>query len=55
MILWEEYIEESIALNESYLKYTQFCIVYKQYVEKHQLTMHIEHKLNKRCKTSYIL
>lgn len=35
MLLWEEYVGESIALNETYLKYTQFCNVYKQYVEDH--------------------
>ena len=54
MILWEEYVEESIALNESYLKYTQFCNVYKQYVEKNQLAMHIEHKLGEKCEADWL-
>lgn len=54
MILWEEYVEESIALNETYLKYTQFCNVYKKYVETHQLAMHIEHKPGERCETDWM-
>ena len=44
MILWEEYVEESIALNEIYLNNTQFCNFYKKYVETNQLSMQIEHK-----------
>lgn len=54
MILWEEYVEESIILNESYLKYTQFCNVYKQYVEKHQLAMHISHKPGEKCEVDWL-
>lgn len=54
MILWEEYVEESIALNESYLKYTQFCNIYKQYVEDHQLAMHIEHKPGEKCEIDWM-
>ena len=27
MFLWEEYVEECIAIDEPYLKYTQFCNV----------------------------
>ena len=27
VLLWEEYVEECNALNEPYLKYTQFCNV----------------------------
>lgn len=41
MILWKEYVEESIVLNESYIKYTQFCNVYKKYVKDNQFSMHI--------------
>lgn len=33
MLLLEEYVEEQIALDESYLKYMQFCNVYKSYVD----------------------
>lgn len=54
MLLWEEYVGESIALNETYLKYTQFCNVYKQYVEDHQLAMHIEHKPGEKCEVDWL-
>lgn len=54
MILWEEYVEESLALEESYLKYTQFCNVYKEYVEENHLAMHIEHKPGMKCETDWM-
>lgn len=53
MLLWEEYAEECIALNESYLKYTQFCNVYKSYVDVNKLTMHIDRKPGERCEVDW--
>lgn len=54
MLLWEEYVEESIALNESYLKYTQFCNIYKKHVEDNQLSMHILHKPGEKCEVDWM-
>lgn len=54
MILWEEYVEHSISLNKTYLKYTQFCNVYKKYVETNQLAMHIEHKPGEKCEVDWM-
>ena len=31
MLLWKEYVEECVALDESYLKCTEFCNVFKSY------------------------
>lgn len=31
MLLWKEYVEECVALDESYFKCTEFCNVYKSY------------------------
>lgn len=53
MLLWEEYVEECIALNDSYLKYTQFCNVYKSYVETNKLTMHIDRKPGEKCEVDW--
>lgn len=53
MLLWEEYVEDCISLNESYLKYTQFCNVYKSYVEANKLTMHIDHKPGEKCEVDW--
>lgn len=53
MLLWEEYVEECIALGESYLKYTQFCNVYKEFVDENKLTMHIDHKPGERCEVDW--
>lgn len=53
MILWEEYVEECILLEACYLKYTQFCNVYKQYVEKNKLTMHIVRKPGETCEVDW--
>lgn len=53
MLLWEEYVEECIAIDESYLKYTQFCNVYKFYVDINKLTMHINHKPGERCEVDW--
>ena len=53
MLLWEEYVEECISLDESYLKYTQFCNVYKSYVDINKLTMHIDRKPGERCEVDW--
>ena len=53
VLLWEEYVEECNALNEPYLKYTQFCNVYKSYVEQNKLTMHIDRKPGERCECDW--
>lgn len=53
MLLWEEYVEEAQLLNESYLKYTQFCNVYKEYVESNKLTMHINRKPGEKCEVDW--
>lgn len=53
VLLWEEYVEECLALDEQYLKYTQFCNVYKSYVEKNNLTMHIDRKPGEKCEVDW--
>ena len=47
-LLHDEYVQECIVTGEEYLKYTQFCNVYKGYVETNELTMHIERKPGER-------
>ena len=46
--LHDEYVEECVQSGHDYLKYTQFCNVYKEYVEDNKLTMHIERKPGER-------
>lgn len=53
VLLWEEYVESAIASDEPYLKYTQFCNVYKDYVESNKLTMHIDRKPGERCEVDW--
>lgn len=52
-ILHDEYVEECIQLGSEYLKYTQFCNVYKDYVEEKKLTMHIERKPGERTEVDW--
>lgn len=52
-LLWEEYVNECISINEKYLKYTQFCNVYKEYVESNKLTMHIDRKPGEKCEVDW--
>lgn len=54
MLLWEEYVEDALVSDEPYLKYTQFCNVYKNYVEDHQLAMHIDHKPGEKCEVDWM-
>lgn len=51
--LHDEYVEECITLGADYLKYTQFCNVYKDYVEDQKLTMHIERKPGERIEVDW--
>ena len=48
MLLWEKCVEECNTLQEPYLKYTQFCNVYKNYIETNKLTMHINRTTGER-------
>ena len=52
-LLHDEYVEECKTLNAEYLKYTQFCNVYKDYVEEKKLTMHIERKPGERIEVDW--
>lgn len=53
LLLWEEYVEECIAIDEPYLKYIQFCNVYKSYVDVNKLTMHIDRKPGEKCEVDW--
>ena len=52
-LLHEEYQEECVLKGVDYLKYTQFCNVYKEYVEDNKLTMHIERKPGERIEVDW--
>ena len=52
-LLHDEYKEECIVTGEDYLKYTQFCNVYKDYVEDNKLVMHIERKPGERIEVDW--
>ena len=52
-ILHDEYVNECLELGADYLKYTQFCNVYKDYVEDQKLTMHIERKPGERMEVDW--
>lgn len=43
-LLWEEYAAECRPSGRLHLMYSQFCKVYRDYVDQHRLTMHIRHK-----------
>ena len=51
--LHDEYVEQCVSLDQDYLKYTQFCNVYKEYVEDNKLTMHIERKPGERIEVDW--
>ncbi len=53
MLLWEEYTEQCQILDQPYLKYTQFCNVYREYVESNKLTMHIDRKPGEKCEVDW--
>ena len=52
-LLHDEYVEECLITRKDYLKYTQFCNVYKEYVEDNKLTMHIERKPGERIEVDW--
>lgn len=52
-LLHEEYVEECMILGEDSLKYTQFCNIYKDYVEDNKLTMHIERKPGEKIEVDW--
>ena len=43
-LLWEEYGFECRASKKPPYMYSQFCKLYQDYVDRHRLTMHIQHK-----------
>ena len=53
-LLHDEYVEECVATGSDYLKYTQFCNVYKDYVEDNKLVMHIERKPGERIEVDWL-
>ena len=52
-LLHDEYVEECLITGKDYLKYTQFCNVYKEYVEDNILVMHIERKPGERIEVDW--
>ena len=52
-LLHDEYVEECLITGKDYLKYTQFCNVYKEYVEDNKLVMHIERKPGERIEVDW--
>lgn len=52
-LLHDEYVQECLVTGEEFLKYTQFCNVYKEYVEDNKLTMHIERKPGERIEVDW--
>ncbi len=43
-LLWEEYLDGCREAQQPSYQYSQFCKLYRDYVVKHRLTMHITHK-----------
>ena len=43
-ILWDEYRDECLAAKRPPYMYSQFCKLYRDYVDQHRLTMYIQHK-----------
>lgn len=43
-LLWEEYVDACRSSCKPPYMYSQFCKLYQDYVDKHNLTMHISHK-----------
>lgn len=52
-LLHSEYVEECTVSGQEFLRYTQFCNVYKEYVEDNKLTMHIERKPGERIEVDW--
>lgn len=43
-LLWEEYVVESRSTKQAPYKYSQYCKLYQDHVNRNRLTMHIHHK-----------
>ena len=43
-LLWEEYVDDCRSIKSPFYQYSYFCERYHDYVKKHNLTMHINHK-----------
>lgn len=43
-LLWQEYAQASRTAGIPFYQYSYFCEKYREYVNKHKLTMHINHK-----------
>lgn len=43
-LLWEEYIDVCRSMNYPFYQCSYFCERYRDYVKKHNLTIHINHK-----------
>lgn len=43
-LLWEEYADACQSIQAPFYQYSYFCEKYRDYVKKHNLTMHINHK-----------
>ena len=43
-LLWEEYVDDCRSIKSPFYQYSYFCERYRDYVKKHNLTMHINHK-----------
>ncbi len=43
-LLWEEYVDDCRSIKSPFYQYSYFCERYLDYVKKHNLTMHINHK-----------
>lgn len=43
-LLWEEYVVESRSTKQAPFKYSQYCKLYQDHVNRNRLTMHIHHK-----------
>ncbi len=43
-LLWEEYTANCRSAKQLSIQYSQFCKLYRDYADRHRLTMHIRHK-----------
>jgi len=43
-LLWSEYAASCQQAMRPHFQYSQFCKLYRDYVDRHKLTMHIQHK-----------
>ena len=43
-LLWDEYVASCRNAGQACIQYSQFCKLYRDYADRHRLTMHIRHK-----------